>query len=278
MAEIWRLIPPEPFDGPDNMAIDEALLSLVGEGESLPTLRFYEWRAPWVSLGTGQSANDLERAGLDERGWGLLRRASGGTAVLHQGQLGYAVILPTSHPIWEGDLASSYQRIAAPLALGLSWLGVSSEPAPPPLKASFAAGAPPAASRVCFSALGPYELLDRSGRKLTGNSQIRRRYGTLQHGTIQLSGNQSELVGVLANLAPAESPGLVAYLLTHVGSLEESAGHGISGVDLAEALTRAFGQALGVCLAAGALTDRERCAAEDLAETKYRDPAWTNRR
>lgn len=278
MSEIWRLIPPEPFDGPDNMAIDEALLSLIGEGESPPTLRFYEWRAPWVSLGTGQSANDLDLAALDGRGWGLLRRASGGTAVLHLGQLGYAVILPTSHPIWEGDLASSYQRIAAPLALGLSWLGVSSEPAPPSLKAGFAAGAPPVASRVCFSALGPYELLDRRGRKLTGNSQIRRRHGALQHGTIQLSGHQSELVGVLADLPPAECPDLITYLLTHVGPLDESAGHGIGGPVVAEALARAFEEVLGVRLAAGALTDRERCVAVDLAKTKYGDPAWTNRR
>lgn len=278
MADLWRVILPEPLDGPDNMAIDEALLTLIGEGESPPTLRFYEWRSPWVSLGTGQAANDLDLAALDERGWGVLRRASGGTAVLHRGQLGYAVILPTSHPLWEGDLASSYQRVAAPLALGLSWLGVPSEPAPPSLKATFAAGAPPAASRVCFSALGLYELLDRRGRKLTGNSQIRRRHGALQHGTIQISGNQAELVDVLAGLTSTEKSDLMTYLLAHVGSLEASVGHCASGSDVADALARAFEEALGIGLAAGELTDRERCAAADLLKTKYRDPEWTNRR
>ncbi len=102
------------------MAIDEALLTLVGAGQAPPTLRFYEWRSPWVSLGTGQGASDLDPVALEARDWGVLRRASGGTAVLHQGQLGYAVILPTSHPLWNGDLASSYQRISVALALGLS--------------------------------------------------------------------------------------------------------------------------------------------------------------
>ncbi|MGH2458511.1 MAG: lipoate--protein ligase family protein [Chloroflexota bacterium] len=278
MLETWRVIPPEPFAGPENMAIDEALLALVGEGEAPPTLRFYEWRSPWVALGTGQAASDLDLTALAERGWALLRRASGGTAVLHRGQLGYAVILPTSHPLWEGDLPSSYQRIATPLALGLSRLGVLSEPAPPSLKATFAAGAPPVAARVCFSALGPYELLDRCGRKLTGNSQIRRRHGSLQHGTIQVSGNQAELVDVLAGLEPSEMVTLAAYLQTRVGSLEASAGREISGADLADALGWAFEETLGICLSAGDLSGRERCAAAELVTTKYRDPGWTNRR
>ena len=276
--EAWRLIPPTAFDGPENMAIDEALLTLIGDGASPPTLRFYTWRSPWISLGTSQSARDLDATALAVRGWGVLRRSSGGTAVLHKEQLGYAVILPASHPLWEGDLASSYRRLAEPLALGFARLGARTEPAPPALKAEFAAEAPPIAARVCFSALGPYELLDCHGRKIIGNSQVRRRASALQHGTIQVSGSQCEIADVLANATATDRCHLRSYLSTHVGSVEEAAGRRLATTDVVEALTAAFEEVLGVRLVDGELTDDERRVAAELVEAKYGDPNWAFRR
>lgn len=278
MTEAWRLILPDPLDGPANMAIDDALLTLVGEGVSPPTLRFYEWRSPWISLGTAQLASDLDLAGLATRDWGILRRASGGTAVLHNGQLGYALILPTDHPFWAGDLAASYRRIAEPLALGFARLGVCANAAPPSFKAAFSEGAPRVAARVCFSALGPYELLDQRGRKLIGNSQVRRRAGALQHGTIQVSGSQSAIADVLANLSATERSEIVRYLSTHVGSVEESAGRPVCASEIIDALARSIEEAFAVHLAASSLTDRERCLADELVKTKYGERSWTFRR
>ncbi len=260
------------------MAIDEALLTLVGEGVSPPTVRFYTWRAPWISLGTGQPAGDLDREAVAARGWGVLRRSSGGTAVLHQGQLGYAVILPANHPLWEGDLASSYRRLAEPLAFGFNRLGVHVDPAPPSLKTEFAASAPPIASRVCFSALGPYELLDQRGRKIIGNSQIRRRASALQHGTIQVVGSQNQLAEILSTASDADRSDLAAYLTGHVGSVEEAAGRCLSPAQIAGALVAAFADLLGLCLVEGSLTPAERTLADELVRTKYGDPSWTYRR
>jgi len=275
---IWRLILPEALDGPENMAVDEALLASVGEGTAPPTLRFYEWHSPWISLGTGQQAGDLDAAALDARGWGTLRRSSGGTAVLHQGQLGYALVLPAGHPLWEGDLAASYRRLAEPLALAFNRLGVRAEPAPASLKARFSAGAPPLAARICFSALGPYELLDQTGRKIIGNAQVRRRAAALQHGTIQLFGNQTDLVDVLANATADERRDLVCYLSTHVGSLEDSSGHRFSAMKLATAIAEAFEDTLGVRFSLGTLNETECCQARALARSTYRNPDWTFRR
>jgi len=276
--ESWRLILPETFDGPWNMAVDEAVLALVGEGVSPPTLRFYEWRSPWISLGTGQSATDLDVAAIAERGWGILRRSSGGTAVLHQGQVGYAVILPSQHPLWQGDLASSYRRLAEPLARGFTHLGAQVQAAPGSLKTTFSAGAPGVAARVCFSALGPYEILDARGRKVIGNSQVRRRGASLQHGTIQISGSQSEIVDVLANVTCDERRDLISYLSSHVGSLEESSNRRICPHDIVDALVVAFEEALGVTLAVGSLTDVERARADELVKSKFGDVDWTFRR
>jgi lipoate-protein ligase A len=150
---------PEEHDGPENMAIDEAVLGEVGKGASPSTLRFYEWLSPWVSLGSAQASSEVATEALAARGWGIVRRGSGGTAVLHWGQLGYALILPADHPLWHGDLVASYQRLSEPLRLAFSRVGVSAEAAPPSARVAFALGAPELASRACFGALGPYELV-----------------------------------------------------------------------------------------------------------------------
>jgi len=274
----WRLLSLTAFDGPENMAIDEALLTTVGDGTSPPTLRFYTWRSPWVSLGTGQPASDLDLSALNDRGWGILRRSSGGTAVLHEDQMGYALALPASHPLWEGDLATSYRRLAEPLARAFARLGVNAEPAPPSLKAAFAAGAPLLAGRICFSALGPYELLDCHRRKLIGNAQVRRRTCAIQHGTVQVSGTQSGLVEILAGATAAERSRVTEYLSTHVGSVEESARRCIAAEEVAGAIAEALAESLAIQLVTGALSETERCLADRLATTKYRDPGWTHRR
>src|SRR5438445_170226 len=155
----WRLILPGAFDGPGNMAIDEALLTLVADGHSPPTLRFYEWLEPWVSIGSGQSASDLDPVRLAERKLATVRRASGGTAVIHQGQLGYAIVAPNGDPIWDGDLLSSYERLSAPFRLAFERLGAVVEAAPGSASARFVAGAPSLAEKACFGALGPSEIV-----------------------------------------------------------------------------------------------------------------------
>lgn len=276
--EPWRLILPEPADGPWNMAVDEAILDLVGNGLSPPTLRFYLWRSPWVSLGTAQSASDLDLAAVAERGWGVLRRSSGGTAVLHHGQLGYAVILPAAHPLWQGSLAASYQRLANPLARGLTRLGARVTAASAPVRASFVTGAPDAARQVCFSALGPFELLDDQGRKIIGNSQIRRRGAALQHGTIQVAGGQAALAQVLGRLTSDQRDDLIAYLHRRVGSLEDTIGHAIDPRVVAHALAEALAADLPLQLVVGGLSALERARAAELVAGKYGDASWTFRR
>jgi lipoyl(octanoyl) transferase len=277
LTETWRLIVPEPRDGPANMAIDEAILTAIGEREAPPTLRFYTWSSPWLSLGSGELSDDLDRTALAERGWGVLRRPSGGTAVLHQEQLGYAVILPSDHPLWRGDLVESYRRLAAPLAAGFAALGAPVEAAPPGANAAFVQCAPALASRVCFGALGPYELLWR-GRKLIGNSQVRRRAASLQHGVIQVSGGQNGLIPLLAGADDDERRRLSDFLATHVGSLEEAAGRSIGADEIAGALAVAFEVALDVRLLPGSLTPSEERLTEEFVETKYADAGWTFRR
>jgi lipoate-protein ligase A len=259
------------------MAIDEAILTLVGEHRSPPTLRFYEWHEPWVSLGSGQSAGDLDPVRMARRGWGTVRRASGGTAVVHQGHLGFAIILPIGDPVWEGDLVASYLRLSAPFQIAFGRFGAVVEAAEPGQNARFVDGAPLLAPRACFGALGPYELIANQ-RKVIGNSQVRRRHSATQHGVIQVSGDQSELADVIATESTDERKQLGCYLGRRVGSIEAMAGHSVSTVQLADAIVTALVEELDIEISEGTLEDSERKLADELVESKYANPAWTYRR
>src|SRR6185312_1884892 len=101
-----------------------------------------------VSLGSGQAAGEIDRAACTaERGWGIVRRASGGTAVLHASQVAYSIVLPAAHPLWAGDLSASYQRFAEPLRVAFARLGIATDLAPPGANAAFIANAPELARR-----------------------------------------------------------------------------------------------------------------------------------
>jgi len=258
------------------MAVDEALLELVGQGASPPTLRFYAWTEPWVSLGSGQLAGEIDRDRCAQRGWDILRRASGGTAVLHDRQVGYAVVLPANHSLWAGALAASYQRFAAPLRSTFNTLGFETELAPPGANIAFVAGAPSVAGRICFAALGLYEHL-AEGKKVVGTSQIRRRLANAQHGVIQLSGSQADLIDVLSGITPGESRELFSFLRSHVGSLTRSPQY-FSPSALCEAIAATFGDRLGVKWSVGELTMTEKQLAGQLVANKYGSDLWTYRR
>ena len=73
------------------MAVDEAILDSIGLGESLPTVRLYAWDPPCLSLGYSQSIHDVDQGRLSEKGWGLVRRMTGGKAILHADELTYSL-------------------------------------------------------------------------------------------------------------------------------------------------------------------------------------------
>ncbi|MBE3142499.1 MAG: lipoate--protein ligase family protein, partial [Planctomycetes bacterium] len=108
----WRLILTEPAHGDWNMAVDEAILESVGRRVVLPTLRLFSWQPPCLSLGYAQSFADVDCAATIERGWEIVRRPTGGRAILHTDELTYSVIAPLNEPLVKGSIIESYQRIS----------------------------------------------------------------------------------------------------------------------------------------------------------------------
>jgi lipoate-protein ligase A len=108
----WRLLVTGARDGATNMAIDEAILGAVAAGRVPPTIRFYTWHPPCLSIGFGQSAGEVDQQRCARRGWELVRRPTGGQAILHVDELTYTVCAPTSEPRVAGGIMESYRRLA----------------------------------------------------------------------------------------------------------------------------------------------------------------------
>ena len=147
----WRLLISPPLDGATNMALDHALARAAGAGQAPPTLRLYRWRPECLSLGYFQPWAEADAAACAAAGVDLVRRPTGGRAILHADELTYSLSAPADHPGLAGRILDSYRAISAVLLAGLAHLGVAAEWA-----ASAAAGDKSAA---CFDTPGDYEIL-----------------------------------------------------------------------------------------------------------------------
>lgn len=286
----WRLIEPgsTPRPGAENMAIDQAVAGGVNAG-SAPALRFYYWDPPCLSLGRNQPAVGVyDAATAGRRGVDIVRRPTGGRAVLHDRELTYCVTVPV------GELGSpreTYSRINRALVAGLRRIGVAArvvEGAPGNASSGdFAAGDLPRGrsspadalgSAPCFDLAAPGEVV-ADGRKLIGSAQRKEGHTLLQHGSLLLEGDQSLVVELLcesATLDPAELA-LRTAMLPVPASLRELLGRLPAREELERALVEGFQDVLGIGLAPAALSSAER---EDVGRwtDHFRSAAWTWRR
>jgi lipoate-protein ligase A len=261
----WRMVSTAEHDGTTNMAIDGAIMVAVAEGRSPPTLRFYGWRPPCVSIGYGQSMRgviDLEACA--ERGYDWVRRPTGGRAVLHIDELTYSVTAPRDEPRVRGDVVSSYRRLSRGLVAGLRYLGADVHQA----EGEEAEGA---GSAACFDVPSHYEVT-ALGRKLVGSAQVRRRGVVLQHGALPLRGDVARLAGVLA-LSEERREALRAKLRERAIALDEAVGRLVSWDETMEALAVGFGQALKLVLVREDLAPHELAAATRL-QARYSSDQW----
>lgn len=265
----WRLINTGASDGAANMAIDEAIMRSVAESRSPPTLRFYGWAPPCVSVGYSQSVRkevDLERC--RERGYTWVRRPTGGRAILHVDELTYSVVAPRGEARVAGDIITSYRRLSMGLVEGLRTLHGGVVQAD---RMETDSGVEKSAA--CFDVPSHYEVT-AYGRKLVGSAQVRRNGVVLQHGALPLMGDVSRLVDVLALQEP-DRVALRDKLLERAIALDEVVGRVVPFDEAVEALTRGFMSALNLELAPGELSPFERAAAEALM-SRYTGDEWTH--
>jgi lipoate-protein ligase A len=260
----WRLLRSPPADGATNMAVDEAILRAVATRQVPPTLRFYAWEPACLSLGRAQTAADVDLEALRAAGFDLVRRPTGGKAILHVDELTYSVVAPQKDPRVAGAIVESYRRLSAGLVHGLEQLNVTDLIADQRGKSQRPGGP------ICFEVPSDYEITI-GGRKLVGSAQMRAHDVVLQHGALPLCG---DIARICPLLSAHPDPARVRARATTV---EEALGRPVTWDEAADALAAGFAQALSLRLEPGGLTDEERVWADGLRVERYAADDWTRR-
>ena len=269
----WRLLDTGPADGFTNMAIDEAILEVHAAEGGLSTLRFYTWFPPALSLGYGQRlTSDINVTQCQSLGIDVVRRPTGGRAVLHDHEVTYSLVISANDPWVTSGILAAYLMISQALIRGLSYLGITAELLP------LRRGVPlpsDGASAVCFAAPSSYEVAV-AGRKIIGSAQRRAHDVIMQHGSIPLSWNLERMRAVFgrSSLGSRSIQGQTDYRL-QMTSLQEAGGRAYDYVEVVAALTRGIAETWEVDLLPGQLTAAERQLSAHLCTTKYRSESWT---
>jgi lipoate-protein ligase A len=267
----WRLVITPPAPGAWNMAVDEAILAAIGQNLVLPTLRLYAWDPACLSLGYAQPSTDVDTLRLAERGWHLVRRPTGGRAILHTDELTYSVIGPLSDPRLAGSVLESYRCLASALLKALHRLNIPAESHAAPSSTVATTKGP-----VCFEVPSNYEITV-SGKKLIGSAQARRKEGLLQHGALPLSGDLARITQVLVFPDEAARQAAAARLLSRAITAEQALGNALSWEAAAEAFIASFQEVLTLQLIRMDLSPQELMRAEELVNEKFNHPSWTVR-
>jgi lipoate-protein ligase A len=267
---LWRVIIHRPADGAMNMAIDEAITEGVRDGRVPPTLRFYAWEPACLSLGYAQPVSDVDFSCLAARGWEVVRRLTGGRAILHTDELTYSIAVPIDEPRVAGGVVESYRRLSRGLMLGLDQLHA-------PVQSNKSAdGARGFKGPVCFEVPSDYEIT-ANGRKLLGSAQTRRGEVVLQHGALPLTGDLSRICDVLSFESEMDRGKAKQRVLARAITLEEALGRRISMARAVGALMTGFAEALNLEFEEASLSEMEMARAEELRATKYTTKEWTHR-
>lgn len=268
----WRLMYSPPASGAWNMALDEAILENAVKLASPPTLRLYSWQPACLSLGYAQPAGDVDTVALQHAGYDLVRRPTGGRAILHVDELTYSVIGPSSEPRLAGSVLECYQRLSTALLEALRRLGISAAAHKP-------GGIPPAvkaAGPVCFEVPSNYEITSL-GKKLIGSAQARRLGGVLQHGSLPLCGDLTRITRVLKFENEQARQQAAERLLAHATTAENVTGIPLAWEIAAMAFQQAFQDTFQIPLVLGEPTNIEIDRANQLVEIKYAADAWNLR-
>ena len=258
----WRLIvETEPRTGADNMALDEAIMDAVAADRSPPTLRFYQWDPPCLSLGKRQPLSGIDLAACQRDGVDVVRRATGGLAILHTDEVTYSVCVQPDDPRAEGAVLDAYRKLSQGLVAGLALLGVEAvmNPAEP--------GSAQSSSAACFEAPSAYEITVGT-QKLIGSAQTRPAGRVLQHGSLPLFGDIARVTRYLWFPAEDERAALAAHMRERAATLSSLLSRPAPFVETAEALARGFSAALNLSLVPGVPTADEFAAAAAIAQAK----------
>ena len=268
---IWRLLYTPPTSGAWNMAADEAILEHIHRGESISTLRLYAWNPACLSLGHAQSFKDVDVERLHAQRWDVVRRVTGGRAILHTDELTYSVTGSADEPTLAGGVLESYNRLAQALLHAVRELSVPVE-----MKEHEDGHTQQNLNPVCFEVPSTDEITV-DGKKLIGSAQARKKEGVLQHGSLPLTGDLSRICDALIFENESTRQNSKERLLARATTVESVLGVEISWERAAQSLIHGFEAQLGIQFERGKMSASEIQRTEELVKEKYAHPSWTER-
>lgn len=244
------------------MALDEAIATRVRLGAAPPTLRLYGWERPAVTIGCFQKSTEIDLDFCRNRGIAVVRRPTGGRAILHGTELTYSFSARTDYPGFSNGLSESYRAISTAFSLAFRTVGVAAE-----MKAEHEKGRVLGRSPLCFASSSYAELLVR-GRKVVGSAQKRWPDGLLQQGAIPYRIDRA----LLSQVFGADCSGSTSVL----AALEEV----VPGFDRSafqDAVVSAFEETFGVMLMEESPGPEEEELGRLLLKSRYLQDDWNLR-
>lgn len=287
----WRLILDDKHDAFTNMAIDEAILQYtVASSIDSPTLRFYTWSEPSISIGRFQNIEqEINLANCNQDKVPVVRRPTGGRAVYHNSELTYSLTIPDSYPNIPSNITESYKVISACFVRGLKLLGINASLERPKLKKEESAnrrigewakkdditGSPAhpftgssSKSPLCFASTSRYEVTI-DGKKLIGSAQRRIQNAMLQQGSILLDYDAEKELRYF--LATASTPSSMTSCVT---AINEHLPEPVKLETLINHLVQGFTNQLKVNFEVTELSKQEKELSATLLTKKYKTDKW----
>ena len=240
------------------MAVDEAISEAVRQELSPPTLRLYRWSRPSLSIGHFQKISEVNTDYCDKMDYPVVRRLTGGRAILHDNELTYSFSARTDFPPFSPSLHENYSVISNAILLGLMTCGIKADISFERKKNSGPR------TPACFKAVS-YGEIKINGKKVIGSAQKRYSNGFMQHGSILLEFDADKLSNALMD-TDKNAFGDISSISDHAD--------GISIEDLGLSIKNGFEDSLGIKLISDDPTKFELSLAKELEEKRYSTRGW----
>jgi lipoate-protein ligase A len=258
MREEWRLIESGRCGAAFNMALDEAIATSVRTKGAPPALRLYGWSTRSLSIGCFQKASEIDRAYCAAKGIPIVRRPTGGRAILHDAELTYSFSAGTDCGPFSHGLLDSYKRISDAFGLAFAKIGIHAETRKTRERGSVLTGSP-----LCFQSSSFAEVLI-DGRKIVGSAQKRWSDGMLQQGSIPYFWDEREILRIFGIQGQASLKNRTTGLKEVVPDLDETEFKGI--------VAASFEETFAIRFVLTQPSREEMSLARDLQERKYLQP------
>jgi len=255
MKTQWRLIDSGHCSASFNMALDEAIAIYVRKGSSSPTLRLYGWDKPSLSLGHFQKTSEINLGYCASSNIPIVRRPTGGRAVLHNKELTYSFSVRTDEGLFSKGLLDSYKKISEAFVLAFKKAGLQAVSKEKRVKGSVLSRSP-----MCFKTSSFGEIMI-DNKKIVGSAQKRWVDGLLQQGCIPFLFNANLMRNIFGHDGISSIKNYMTGLKELLPDFNED--------DLKKNISEAFKEIFGVSFVPACPSPEEFLLAEELELRKY---------